>query len=257
MVCGATGVGDFGCYFWQTLGDCRQHDRARTGVIFPDRSPPERFSVRAPSERSRPTRVGAVVSLHQARAVLASTPRANLRTRARPQGYRHAFRPRGASRDLRPVPSPPRDKNRPPSAKTGVCFGFGSPEAPCGPGVSALPGPRRWPRSAATSPRDEISASELTDIPDSSRTWRVAERKVHPRQVQHLARLLRRLLRLGQGTHQRGARLVRRRIKVDDAPNLSPNRTIAPVLEIAWTDDDVAPFRAFAFVFAGRSPRRG
>ena len=43
------------------------------GVIFPDRSPPERFSFVAPSERSRPTRVGAVVSLHQASAFRAST----------------------------------------------------------------------------------------------------------------------------------------------------------------------------------------
>ena len=32
----------------------------------------------------------------------------------------------------------------------------------------------------------------------------VAEREVHPRQEQHMARQLRRVLRLGEGTHQRG-----------------------------------------------------
>ena len=197
-----------------------------------------------------------MVSLHQASAFRAST-------RARTSALELVRRDTTMPFDLvvRPaifVPSPVRRATKTARLpRTGIYFAFGSPEAPRGPGVSALPVPRRWPRPAATSPRDEISASELTDIPDSSRTSRVAERKVHPRQVQHLARLLRRLLRLGQGTHQRGARLVRWRIKVDEAPNLSPNRTIAPVPENAWTDDDVAPSRAFAFVSAGRSPRRG
>jgi len=230
---------------------------ARTGVIFPDRSPPERFSVRGSLGKVEANEGGSRGLTSPGARRPRIDPRANLRTRARPQGYRHAFRPRGASRDFRPIPKSAARLKPPAFRERGFISGSDRPEAPRGPGVSALPVPPRWPRSAATSPRDEKSASELTDIPDSSRTWRVAERKVHPRQVQHLARLLRRLLRLGQGTHQRGARLVRRRIKVDDAPYVSPNRTIAPVLEIAWTDDDVAPFRPFAFVSAGRSPRRG
>ena len=196
-----------------------------------------------------------MVSLHQARAVLASTPRANLRTRARPQGYRHAFRPRGASLASRPT-NPPAASREPPGFRR-KGFRVRTPRGARGVGVSTTQRPSSRPRITVLSLYDHELTTELTDVPTLTHANTDAERKVHPRQVQHLARLLRRVLRLGQGTHQRGARLVRRRIKVDDAPNLSPNRTIAPVLEIAWTDDDVAPFRAFAFVFAGRSPRRG
>lgn len=250
--------GEEGRFWMLFLANPRRLRAASTrGVIFPDRSPPERFLGSWLPRKGRGQRGWEPWSHFTRRAHSAHRP-----AREPP----HSSSSAGIPPCLSTSWCVPRFSSRPPVRRatktarlprTGIYFAFGSPEAPRGPGVSALPVPRRWPRPAATSPRDEISASELTDIPDSSRTWRVAERKVHPRQVQHLARLLRRLLRLGQGTHQRGARLVRWRIKVDEAPNLSPNRTIAPVPENAWTDDDVAPSRAFAFVSAGRSPRRG
>ena len=51
--------------------------------------------------------------------------------------------------------------------------------------------------------------------------------------------------------HINGARLVRWRIKVDEAPNLSPNRTIAPYPRTRGLTT-TSPSRAFAFVSAGR-----
>ena len=118
VVQGAPGMnGEEGRFWMLFLANPRRLRAASTrGVIFPDRSPPERFSFVAPSERSRPTRVGAVVSLHQASAFRAST-------RARTSALELVRRDTTMPFDLVvrpaifvPSPRPPRDKNRPTSA---------------------------------------------------------------------------------------------------------------------------------------------
>lgn len=109
--------GEEGRFWMLFLANPRRLQAAPTwptrGVIFPDRSPPERFSVRGSLGKVEANEGGSRGLTSPGARRPRIDPRANLRTRARPQGYRHAFRPRGASRDFRPVP-PSAARQKPP-----------------------------------------------------------------------------------------------------------------------------------------------
>ena len=155
MVCGAAGVGRFWMLFLANPRRLRAQPTSR-GVIFPDRSPPERFLGSWLPRKGRGQRGWEPWSHFTRRAHSAHRP-----AREPP----HSSSSAGIPPCLSTSWCVPRFSSRPQSAarqkppafrKNGGLFRVRSPEAPCGPGVSALPGPRRWPRSAATSPRDEI-----------------------------------------------------------------------------------------------------
>ena len=188
--------------FWQSCKGRRQIF-SRAAFDFFDRPPPERFLPRvAPRNCRSNERVGAATSLPRARTS-ALLPTGDHSTRACVKGFsRDALRPRGASLASRPT-NPPASSREPPGFRR-KGFRVRTPRGARGVGVSTTQRPSSRPRITVSSLCHHVLTTELTDVPTLTHANTDAERKVHPRQVQHLERLLRRVLRLGQGTHQRG-----------------------------------------------------
>ena len=134
VVRGAAGEGIFGCYFGKPSATSPQPTHGRD---FPDRSPPERFSVRAP-RKGRGQRGGSRGLTSPGERIPRIDPRANLRSSSS-AGIPPCLSTSWCVRDFRPSPVR-RAAEKPPDFREQGLFRFGSPEAPRS-GSTRAPGP--------------------------------------------------------------------------------------------------------------------